>query len=208
MIRNWREEGLVDLLADQSLRGWDNVHKYLLIWIGLQFSAFFIVLLFMFVFGHEVRAILVVLSIVALVVLMFLPSVAIMYRVYRDRWYMRYKVFVIEPSKAADIVEDVLARQKQNYNRVEEREKLRVDPTRSYFAIFLINPSGKARLPVEVAREGVIIRLKERPKGTVLVELGPEKGGLAPLVIGIGRDIDRAMSKKVQVTVVTVPSSS
>ena len=199
---------MVDILADGSLRGWDNVHKFLSIWVFFQITAFFLVLLFTLIFGYEARAILAVLSIMALVVLMFLPSAAITYRVYRDRWYMRYKVFAIEPSEAADIVEDVLARQKLNYNRVEEREKLRVDPTRSYFAIFLINPSGRARLPVQVAHEGVIIRLKKRSKGMVFVELGPEKGGLARLVIGIGRDIDKAMAKKVQVTVVTSPSSS
>jgi hypothetical protein len=198
-----------DVFPDRTYLQWGSVWKFLVIWVAIGILGNFIIPPLIFVvFGHKGEHIIMVLFILLMFVLAFLPSLVIMYRVFRDRWYMRYKSFAIEPAKAADIIEDILARRRLRYNLLEEREKRRIDPINKYKAIFLINPSDTARLPAQLASKGIIIRIKDKGGGSTLVELGPEKGALAKTVIEIGRDIDKAMAKKVQVTVVTSPSSS
>jgi hypothetical protein len=186
-----------DVLPDRTDLGWGDFKKWIAVWIVVT-GVFNLIIpgLIIIILGVRGTQILAASLFLLLFLLAFLPSMIIMYRVYRDRWYMRYKTFTADRTKVANIIEDILARRKMNYNRAEGGDKHRLDPGHRYSDIFLVSMSGGDRFPAQVAASGLIIRLRGTGKWTTLVELGPEKGRLAKTVIEIGRDIDHAMSER------------
>lgn len=184
-------------MPDRTYLDWGDFKKWIVVWVAIA-GVFNCIIpsLLIIILGVRGTQILAASMFLLLFLLAFLPSIVIMYRVYRDRWYMRYKTFTADRTDVANIIEDILARRKMNYNRTEGGDKHRLDPAHRYSDIFLVNMSSGDRFPAHVAATGLIIRLRGTGKWTTLVELGPEKGKQAGTVKEIGRDIDRALEAR------------
>lgn len=186
-----------DVLPDMTYLDWGDFKKWIAVWIVVAgVSNCIIPGLIIIILGVRGTQILAASLFFLMFLLAFVPSMIIMYRVYRDRWYMRYRTFTADRKKVANVIEDILARRKMNYNRAEGGDKHRLDPAQRYSDIFLVSMSGGDRFPAQVAASGLIIRIRGTGKWTTLVELGPEKGSLAGTVREIGRDIDKAMAER------------